>query len=206
MMNHGSNGRNELARRIQGPLASMLLVLTLCIPGLANARTILVDGSATDWDPTGWEMDAPALHAPTPGVPTVNVGHVARDLQDQGEYIWSDRPNDERKDFGTDSRVDLIEFRVTGDQNNLYFMAQMRDIDQTTGNGAPMVQIAIDTNQTSLVGNSYFWGHWQSGMGVDANTQVDDAARWEWLVTTMFGSGSNNLRVFNSAYAASILG
>jgi uncharacterized repeat protein (TIGR01451 family) len=74
----------------------------------------------------------------------------------------------------------------------------MRDIDQATGNGAPMVQIAVDTDRVSGSGEVWFGGF--------ADTRVNSSAAWERLITTRFGSGNSNLRVWDTGWNASYVG
>jgi hypothetical protein len=131
--------------------------------------TITVDG-----DPTDWLMTSPAA---------ANLGHICRNATSNGEYLWKDEGADERTDFSNpDTRIDLLEFRVTADQSNLYFMGLMTDIDQSEGNGAPQVQVAIDLDRSSGSGTEW--------LGGNSDTQVDVNAEWEYLAITRFGSNN----------------
>ncbi len=168
-----------------GALALMLIGLG-GLPGV-QARTIAVD-AVNDWDEAGWEMDPPAQ---------ANLGHIGRDPQWEGEYIWNDAWGDERTDFDDpDTRVDLTEFRVTADGTNLYFMAVMSDINQATGNGAPQVQIAIDVDLVNASGE--IW------LGGNSDTQVDPDAAWEYLLITRFGSGNSDVIVWQNGFSTQI--
>ncbi|MGB9872890.1 MAG: hypothetical protein ACPLYD_14690, partial [Anaerolineae bacterium] len=152
----------------------------------ALAHPVTADGAITDW-----MTDVP--------LPPVNNGHVMRNSAYEGEFIWNDAQGDERTDFANpDTRVDVVEMRVTGDTSNLYFLIRMRDIDQSTGNGAPMVQIAVDVDQVSGSGQVWFGGF--------ADTQVNPSAAWERLITTRFGSGNSDLRVWDTSWNASYVG
>ena len=118
------------------------------------------------------------------------------------EWIWKDASGDERRDFGNppysgpDTRVDIIEVRIASDANYLYFMVKMNDIDQATGDGAPMVQISIDRTA----------GSGQEWLGGYADTKVHNDARWEYLITTRFGSNNFDLRVWNTSWQATYTG
>ena len=148
----------------------------------ALAHSITVDAGTGDW----------TMAAPTQG----NLGHIGRNGSNQGEYVWNDVTGDERTNFSNpDPRVDLAEFRVTADTTNLYFLAVMNDIDQASGNGAPMVQIAIDTDRQNGSGEIYFAGF--------ADTQVGADAQWEYLLTSRFGSGHSDVRVYTATATGS---
>ena len=165
-------GRKISTGRILSLSLAVLLLLSLVPAVMAPGRTI--DGSATDW--TG-----------TP--PTTANSHVVSN----GEFIWRDSQGDERTDLNNwqpDRRVDLLEFRVTADTSFIYFMAKMVDIDIASGDGAPCVQVAIDTNR--IPGSGENW------LGLYTDTVVSDAARWERLICTRFGSGTNRVYVFDT--------
>ncbi len=138
------------------------------VPGLAHP--IMVDGNPPDWPLTTASQG--------------NLGHICRGAGPIGEYFWVDVGGDERTNFSSpDPRVDLVEFRVTADQDNLYFMARMTDIpDQPTGDGAPQIQVAIDIDRASGSGTNWFGGL--------SETQLDPNAYWEYLIITRFGSNN----------------
>ncbi|MEM2900697.1 MAG: hypothetical protein QXT63_07880, partial [Thermoplasmata archaeon] len=109
----------------------------------------------------------------------------------RNEWIWTDASDDERTDFSNpDRRVDITEFRVASDSTYLYFLIKMNDIDVGSGDGSPMVQIAIDKDTTSGSGESWFAGY--------GDTMVNSDAEWEYLVMTRFGSGSSTPRIYRS--------
>jgi hypothetical protein len=64
--------------------------------------------------------------------------------------------------MGQDTRVDLEEFRITGNASNIYFLTCMTDIDQATGDGAPQVQVAIDVDRD---GSGTQWLGGRRGLG-----------------------------------------
>ncbi|MCX7762322.1 MAG: T9SS type A sorting domain-containing protein [Candidatus Kryptonium sp.] len=115
------------------------------------------------------------------------------------EWIWRDATGDERTDFANpDKRVDIVEVRISSNATYLYFLVKMNDIDITSGNGAPMVQISIDRNRTPGSGEEWLGGY--------ADTKVDNAARWEYLILTRFGSGNSDLRVWTHTWSGSFAG
>jgi hypothetical protein len=167
---------------------TLVLALGLAVlPLPAGAQTITVDGNPNDW-----------IFGFLPY--NLNTGHVMRapGSPAKGEYAWKDNAPghtdgsaDERTDFvtGQDTRVDLEQFRVTGDATNIYFLACMTDIPSgaTSGAGAPQVQVAVDTNQDGS-GATIFMGN--------ANTDTHPNAGWETLLMTRFGSGNSNVRTW----------
>jgi hypothetical protein len=50
--------------------------------------------------------------------------------------------------------VDLTEVRLTADVTNLHFCVKLADITTVTGNGAPLVQVAIDLDRVAGSGGS----------------------------------------------------
>ncbi|MCX6024876.1 MAG: lamin tail domain-containing protein [Chloroflexi bacterium] len=160
--------------------AILVLLVTTLLPSVrpALAHPMVVDADLSDWD-----LVAPAQ---------ANLGHIARDPDEAGEYIWRDAAGDERTDFASpDRRVDLRELRITGDANSLYILASMGDIDITTGDGAPMLQVAVDTTPSG--GGTWF--------GRGAGTQVNPLAAWERLLVTRFASGNSGPFVFDPSWA-----
>ncbi len=140
---------------------------------------ITVDGNPTEWTGTPPTTDNSKYSAGTAG--------------GLNEWIWKDASGDERTDFSNpDIRVDITEVRITSDGTYLYFLIKMNDIDLATGDGAPMVQISIDRNRTPGSGEEWLGGY--------ADTKVHDNARWEYLITTMFGSNRTYVRVFNTSW------
>ncbi len=126
-------------------------------------HTITVDGNASDWT----------------GTPPSQANSW---VVSNGEWIWKDAIGDERNDFnysGTqpDTRVDLTEFRVTGDSTYLYFMAKFYDLDNGStlhlgDNGATWMAIAIDNGTNG--GETWFAG--------ESDTQVNSSAAWEYQI------------------------
>ncbi len=161
-------------------IALSLLFLSLDPPALAHTVTV-------NANPADWPMAAPGQ---------VNLGHIGRNATHQGEYIWRDNPNDQRTDWGGNEQADLLEFRVTADSANLYFMAVMSDITQLGGNGVPQIQVAIDTDRVSGSGEPW--------LGSLSDTQVSPNAEWEYLLITRFGSGYSNLVVWQNGYVTQI--
>jgi len=168
---------------LRKPLVLVSLGLLLALGGLVFAYTITVgDGLLTDW----------TLTPPS----TANTAHVARsqDAAKEGEFIWLDHSGDDRNDFSNpsrDTRVDIVQFRATATATDLYFLIKMTDIDLTTGDGAPQVQIAIDRDHTS--------GNGVRGFEKAAETQTAAEAAWEYLVVTTFGSAGGAPLIYTAA-------
>jgi len=170
------------------PIVVSVALLLLLLVGLgghlptALAHPITVDASNADW----------TAAAPSPA----NLGHIGRNGSEEGEYVWKDASGDERTTFSSpDPHADLVEFRATADGTNLYFLALMNDIITATGDGAPMIQIAIDTDRQSGSGEDDFAGA--------SETKVYTDAQWEILLTTRFGSNNNDVRVYTATATGS---
>jgi hypothetical protein len=150
-------------RRVGQAVLSLILLLP-CSP--ARAHSIVVDGVADDW----WG----ALPLGT------NVGRIARNAAAQGEYVWRDVAGDERTDLAApDSSVDITQVRVTGTATGL---AVYVGLVSTVAPPYPVqIQIAVDTDRVT--------GSGQAWLGVGSDTRVAEAARWERLIQTRFGSG-----------------
>src|SRR5688572_5775900 len=143
---------------------------------LARAHPIDVDGVSVDW----------LNRAPIDD----NTGLVVRASLDQGEYVWRDAAGDERTSFATpDARVDLREVRYTGTATHLNVLVKVAELPVTSGPDTAQVQVAIDTDLVPGSGQNEF---------VQGDTLVANAARWERLVKTRFGSGNTTLAVYTA--------
>ncbi len=96
-----------------------------------------------------------------------------------GEFVWRDKVGDEITYFyNPDPNVDLVELRITSDDNYLYMLLVFNNLTISTGDGAPLIEIAIDyisgTGETSLA--SF----------IDYSVKSDHA--WERLVVSTLGS------------------
>ncbi len=143
-------------------MSGIIGVVTLHPVGNYNMKhEITVDGKADDW---------------TGSLPSTSNTFVVSN----GEYVWNDKIGDERNDFNgsnSDTRVDLTEFRVTGDSSYLYMMAKFYDLDNGStlhlgDNGATFMAITIDNGSTG--GQTYFAG--------ESDTQVNNTAAWEYQI------------------------
>ncbi len=163
----GGKGKALIFSFLFAALAVTLLLWSLDTP--AMAYTVTVDGDGSDW-----------VMTPTT---QVNLGQIARDTAGQGEYTWTDNSGDERTSFASpDPNVDLLQFRITADRDNLYFTAAMSDIITATGRSAPQIRVAIDTDRQYQAGNQYL---------ESTSTSVTHTAYWEYLLVTPFGSAGS---------------
>jgi len=154
------------------------LLVGMSWAGSAAAHGVTVDGSKAEW---------PLLPPP---VSNVNTGHIARNVANEGVFIWRDATGDERTDFASpDPRVDIVEARITGDATNLYVLVEMANIDLASGNGAPQIQIAISTGPG---GQADFAGF--------ADTTTSVAGEWEFLIQTRLGSGNTDANVWDPMF------
>ena len=80
--------RQTLAKAVVPYLFLILLTGSTVWPvGHLWAFDITVDGDGVEWNPAGEAMDAPEF---------VNVGHIARNGTNQGQFIWTDEVGDHR--------------------------------------------------------------------------------------------------------------
>ncbi|MFQ5999380.1 MAG: glucodextranase DOMON-like domain-containing protein, partial [Candidatus Bathyarchaeia archaeon] len=111
---------------------------------------------------------------------------------DQGEYIWRDAVNDDSGDgdylyplnavfdtFPEDDQVyDLLEWRVTSDMNNVYFLFRIANITNpwsgTYGFSHQLPIILIDQDRVP--------GSGRTDVIRDANCKVSEDAAWEWAI------------------------
>ncbi len=147
--------------------SSLVMALSFGLSSVAHAHPVTIDGDAADWFATAEGTD---------------LGRVVRNAAQNGELVWTDATGDERTDFATpDGQGDLSLFAVTTDATTLYILAVFPAATTLTGDGAPMVQVAIDMDGAVGSGSTAFFGL--------ADTDVGGAVAWEALVRTSFGSG-----------------
>ncbi|MBI5533943.1 MAG: lamin tail domain-containing protein [Deltaproteobacteria bacterium] len=158
------------------PLGS--LVASLLATQNANAHPVTVDGSAADW----------LARAPNAD----NLGLIARDAAKAGEYVWRDVANDARTDIASPEIIaEMTGVQITGTPTG--FAVLIRNVPGAIQVGKPIqVQLAIDLDRVAGSGNDF--------MAAFADTKVSDAARWEFLVMTLFGSGGQ-ATVLDKTYA-----
>ncbi len=97
-----------------------------------------------------------------------------------GEFIWRDKVGDEITYFSNpDPSVDIEEIRITGDDEYMYMLIKMNNITTVTGNGAPLVMIAIDYN--SSTGNTDLPSY--------IDYTLDQQYAWDSLILVPLGSG-----------------
>lgn len=95
------------------------------------------------------------------------------------ELVWKDALEDTRTDadatYPSASTVsDIEEFRVTIDQYYIYFMLKLRDIQKIGVAGAPIIDIAVDRDQSSGSGTGPLPGY--------SDTKAGSYAYWEAAV------------------------
>jgi hypothetical protein len=157
-------------------LAILLAFLVVGALPIVKAKTITVDGDPSDWTGT----------PPT----TNNTGVIS-----EGEYIWRDELDD---DAGNGSWVyptgyiggeaDLLELRITWDEDYLYLLFVFDDIPEGQWNRTA-IDFAIDTDQTSDSG--------QVWLGEYSDMKVVPEAQWEWHVSIV---AMENIAVKNSTF------
>jgi hypothetical protein len=154
-------------------LAILLSFLVIGAFPIVKAKTITVDG-----DPSDWTGTPPA---------TNNTGEIS-----EGEYIWRDEPGD---DAGNGSwayptgyvggEADLLELRITWDEDYLYLLFVFDDIPEGQWNRTA-IDFVIDTDRVSGSGQE-----WLGGM---ADMKIVNESRHEVDITI----AGNNIAVRNS--------
>ena len=155
-------------------LLAVIGVLALNLALITPRQTALAHEVAVDGEDADWVMSA---------TNQVNLGHIGRDTAEQGEYVWLDNPGDQRTVFSDTVQEDLTEFRVTADRDYLYFTAAMSDVITATGDSAPQIRVAIDTDRAT--------GSGTQSLGNSTETSTTVTATWEYLLVTPFGSASS---------------
>ncbi len=130
----------------------LLFILILALGGALRAHGVGVDGDGADWT----------------GTPTAEGGYDAQ----AGEWGWR----------AADPAYPLQELRVTGDSLYLYCLVRLADVKTPRGEGAPLLQIAVDTDQTPNSGQTVFPGFTPTRLAAGP-------ANWERLIRTSFGAG-----------------
>ena len=132
--------------------------------------SITIDGDPSEWGTYDCTGKAPGLYLETVnGIP---------------QWIWCDPERDERRDFtefvNPDPRVDLVQFRVTADENFVYGLVIVKnmDFDYLGQNGATAVLITVNWNGTGT-------GEW---FGLLSDTKISLDAKWFRQIIINLGS------------------
>ena len=153
-----------MMRGLSGRVAviGLVVVLTLVIVAAPSAaHGVGVDGDGADWI----------------GTPTAQGGY---DTQ-AGEWGW--RAND--------PAYPLQEFRVTGDSVYLYCLVKLAEVRTARGEGAPLLQVAVDTDQQPGSGQTVFPGFTPTRL-------APGAANWERLIRTAFGASRTSPAILDA--------
>jgi hypothetical protein len=148
-------------------LPSLILLLGLLgAPALTLAHDITLDGLSLEW----------STRLPN----AANLGIVVRDGNSQGELVFQDASGDQRTDLGSGTAEDITVVRATlGSMMTIPGVAVfIRTATPPDANA--QFQVAIDLDRVAGSGND--------DLGGFADTKVDNAARWEFLVQTRFTS------------------
>ncbi|RLG92415.1 hypothetical protein DRO34_02500, partial [Candidatus Bathyarchaeota archaeon] len=158
-------------------IALLIASVFIYIPA-GRAHTITVDG-----DPGDWVADASGQ--------TVNTGQYYA----CGEFVWVDAEDDDTGDgdytyptnasIWADGTADLVEFRITIDWENIYFLIKLVNVSNAfaapEGFSVPIITIHIDQDQVDGSGQSW------AAQYMDA--QFNSTCLWERaIVIKGFGS------------------
>lgn len=142
----------------------MALALTMLNIALVFAHGVAVDGDPGDWS----------------GVAPPGGGYDAA----AGEWLWR----------ATGPAAPIQEFRVTADTTYIYFLVRLATVEASRGDGAPLLQIAVDTDLKPLSGQTVF-------VGFSGTRLTPGVADWERLIRTSFGAGRTTLAVLDTDLA-----
>ena len=152
---------------LASPLAALGGPGDRALPLSIPPASIILDGDPDEWGVFDCTGKAPGLHLETlNGIP---------------QWIWCDPQGDERTDFASpDPRADLLEFRVTADQDYLYGLVKVAGMDfgNLGTNGATAVLITVNRNGSGS-------GEW---FGLESDTKISPDAKWFRQVIINLGS------------------
>jgi len=157
----------------------------LAMAGVAQAYSITVDANAADWTLT-------ALHANT------KMGQLGRNSSNQGVYSWNDPTGDDTSASNANSDIDYL--HITADSSYLYVLVKMVNITDLADQGGPILQIAVDTDQTRYGGNSYFCENTSNA----ATHRTSPDAEWEYLISAVPGESQFFVRGYRSCGVTSL--
>ena len=144
---------------------SALIVLLLAL--WLMPLTAFAHGVTVDGSPADWV-----------GKPPTNGYDPA-----SGEWLW-------RAPSSTNA---IQEMRVTGDAGYLYLLVRLNELRANTGDGAPLVQVAVDTDRQPNSGASVF-------AGLTSTRLMPSVATWERLVRTSFGKNQARPAVLDTNF------
>lgn len=167
-------------------MRKIVVVASLLLWANLYAHSVIVDGDPTDW--IGNIINA------------TDTGYI-----DGGEAIWLDAQGDDIGDGGdapyaqdnpegytyptdtsfTGGEADIIQFRLTADTRNLYFLVKL---DSFRSVYYPMVVITIDIDHTP--GSGQIW------LPQSADVLVDSLIQWEYAIIL----ADNSIKVLDSAW------
>ena len=144
-------------------VSALILLLALGLTPL----TAHAHGVTVDGNPADW-LAKPPTTGYDPG---------------SGEWMWrASSPGDA-----------IQEMRVTGDASYLYLLVRLGELHATTGDGAPLVQIAVDTDRQPNSGASVF-------AGLTSTRLMPSVATWERLIRTSFGKNQARPAVLDTNF------
>jgi uncharacterized repeat protein (TIGR01451 family) len=156
-----------MKRKLVAFTMTLTLILNVLFVANVGAHTVTVgDSYRGDW------------FAKTPSAK--DIGTIARDASERGEYVWSDTKGDNLSVPGFTSDItreaDLEQFTITADANNIYFLAKMEYIRNLNLSRVPEVMISIDADHAA--------GNVQ--LPATAGISVTNEAAWEYVIQTKF--------------------
>ncbi|HID28995.1 MAG TPA: hypothetical protein EYP19_03215, partial [Desulfobacterales bacterium] len=150
------------------------LIMLSTSPGV-SAYTITVDGDPSDWlaDSSGQENNTGQVYTNN-GWEFVWKDNVDDDVGD-GDYTYPTHEN-----FGTENNLfDLLEWRMTVDNDNVYFLFKMENLAQVFGAAGANQNGFSGTAFVICIDNDRVAGSGQEWLPAHSDARTADVARWE---------------------------
>ncbi len=176
-------------------MGKWVMVIFLILGVSQIGAQITIDGNPVEW--TGI--------APTTDNSWVYSAGTAGGLN---EWIWKDAAGDQRTDdfggFVDPTKQDLLELRIASDELYLYYLVKFpSNVDNTPGDGAIQLQISVRRNGSNAI-EEWLGGYADNKVPTSTTPggTVPDA-RWDFLIMTRAGSGSNDHIVWLPGFGSS---
>ncbi|HEX5691035.1 MAG TPA: hypothetical protein VFX76_13570, partial [Roseiflexaceae bacterium] len=159
-----------MKRKLVAFTTTLLLLLSTLAAGIVGAHpvtvvdtaTTLPDRSRNEWFGTIYGEPADS-----------GLGMIERNSTNQGEFVFNDSLKDHRVLTNTNEltkSTDLDWFAITGDVDNIYFLAKVDSIRAVTANPIPELMVSIDTGA----------GANNIALPAAVGVNITSAAAWEY--------------------------
>jgi hypothetical protein len=165
-----------MKRKLVAFTTSLMLLLSILAASTVGAHPVtVVDTNTTLHDRSRNEWFGTIYGEPA----VAGLGMIERNNTNQGEFVFNDYLKDHRILTTTNEltkSTDLDWFAITGDVDNIYFLAKVDSIKAITANPVPELMVSIDTGA----------GANNIALPAAVGVNVASAAAWEYVVQTDF--------------------